>query len=83
MTSFSERFDAYFNAQRDYNSYLEAKGYRAEGDRTLWEPTYEIDIAPDANYGPGAMAVGEMDDYYANNDEPWLAYEEMEEPEEF
>jgi hypothetical protein len=33
MSIFAERFDAFYNAGRDYGSYLEAKGKRQEGNR--------------------------------------------------
>jgi hypothetical protein len=45
-------------------SYLELKGYREEGDRTIWEPT-----------DPSAL---ELDDVFQNNDEPSLGYEEFD-----
>ena len=53
--SFKDSFDSYINASRDYNSYLEAKGYQQQGDYMTW--------------GPGE-----------DNDEPYLGYEEQEEP---
>lgn len=65
--SFKDSFDSYANAQRDYACYFESKGYRAEGDYTVWEPQHEVE--------------GEIEEFYQNNDEPSLGYEEMEEPE--
>lgn len=45
-------------------SYQEHSGYRQEGDYTFWEPTDPIDLEPATrNYGPGAMKVGEIDNY--------------------
>lgn len=44
--------------------YQEDSGYRQEGDYTFWEPTDPIDLEPATrNYGPGAMRVGEIDNY--------------------
>lgn len=53
---FASRLDAY--------SEFEAKGYYQDGDYTFWEPTDPTDLEPDTcSYGPGAMKVGEIDDY--------------------
>ena len=65
--SFKDSFDSYVNAQRDYASYLESKGYRAEGDYQVWEPQHEVD--------------GDLEEFYQDNDEPTLGFEEQEEPE--
>jgi len=79
--NFAQRFDSYYAAIQSQNAYLEAKGYRAEGDRTLWQPQYEVNLEPETiGYGPGAAAAGELlDDVYLDNDEPSLVYEEVEE----
>ena len=45
------------------NQSLDAKGYYQDGDYTFWEPTDETDLEPDICYGPGAMTVGELDNY--------------------
>lgn len=85
MTSWAERFDAYFNARRDHDCYLEAKGYYNDNGVTRWEPTDPVDVEQQLQFGPGAMARGELDysEFYADNDEPTLIYEELDEPEEF
>ncbi|MBV9388073.1 MAG: hypothetical protein JOZ78_16755 [Chroococcidiopsidaceae cyanobacterium CP_BM_ER_R8_30] len=41
-----------------------AKGYYQDGDYTFWEPTDPTDLEPETcNHGPGAMKLGEIDDY--------------------
>jgi len=78
--TFAERFDSFYPAIQSQNSYLEAKGYRAEGDRALWQPIDFTDLEPETtNYGPGAAAAGELlDDVYLDNDEPNLEYEDFD-----
>lgn len=79
ISDFAARFDSYYSAQCDRRSYMEAKGYREEGDYTVWEPQYEVDLEPlTPAYGPGAMAVGELDEYQ-DNDEPYLGFDEFDE----
>ena len=46
MTSFAEHLDAFYNARRDYGCSLEAKGYRTEGEQTVWEPQDPVDVEP-------------------------------------
>ena len=82
ISDFAAKFDSFYNARDDYRNYMEAKGYRSEGDYTVWEPNYEVDLdfggeAP--AYAPGAMAVGELDceDFYQSNDEPDLEFDEF------
>ncbi len=41
--SFKDSFDSYLSAKRDYACYLESKGYREEGDYTVWEPGEDND----------------------------------------
>ena len=73
-------FDSYYSALSDMRLYHEAKGYMSEGDRTYWQPQHEIDLEPETPvYGPGAMAVGELDELYQNNDEPYLGFDEFDE----
>lgn len=84
--TFAQRFDAFYSARCDQNAYLAAKGYRAEGDRTLWEPTDYTDLEPETTvgYGPGAAVAGMLlDDVYLDNDEPDLGVEEFLESDEF
>lgn len=92
MSTFAERFDAFYRVRCDYSIYLEAKGYYQDNGVTRWEPTYPEDVEPEKPFGPGAMTVGELDDYdccsdceelYQDNDEPGLFYEELDELEEF
>lgn len=84
ISDFAARFDSYYFASYDLRLYHECKGYRQEGDRTVWEPMYEVDLdfggeAP--AYAPGAMAVGELDceEFYQSNDEPDLEFDGFDE----
>lgn len=82
ISDFGAKFDSYFAAIQSQNAYLSSKGYLSEGDRTLWQPQYELDLEAETTvgYGPGAMAAGVLlDDVYQHNDEPSLVYEEVEE----
>lgn len=81
ISDFAARFDSFYSASYDLRLYHEAKGYRQEGERTVWEPMYEVDLdfggeAP--AYAPGAMVVGELDEYQ-DNDEPNLGFDEFDE----
>lgn len=78
ISDFASRFGSFYSARCDQRAYLEAKGYRAEGDRSVWEPQDYTDLEPETvNCGPGAMSVGELDDVWENNDEPELMFEEF------
>ena len=79
ISDFAANFDSYRSAYEDMRLYLEAKGYRSEGYSTYWEPQHEVDLEPEQAYGPGAMAVGELDELYQNNDEPYLGFDEFDE----
>ena len=42
----------------------------SEGDRYYWQPQDWTELEPEQVYAPGAMAVGELDDYdYSDCDE--------------
>ncbi len=43
MTTFQERFDTYYNARADYNSYRESLGYYQDNGITRWEPLATVD----------------------------------------
>ena len=80
ISDFGQRFDSFYSARYDLRCYNECKGYREEGDYTVWEPQYETDLEPETvNWGPGAMAVGELDELYSDNDEPYLGFDEFDE----
>lgn len=63
MTRFAKRFDACYNARRDYNSYRESWGYYKDNGMTRWEPLSTVDVEPEKRFGPGAATRGEIDDY--------------------
>lgn len=63
LTDFAARFDSYYSTRFDLRLYHECSGYRYEGDYRVWEPTDPVDVEPEQQYGPGAMAVGEIDNY--------------------
>lgn len=79
ISDFAARFDSFYSARANYRDYMQAKGYREEGDRMVWEPQHEVDLdfggeAP--AYAPGAMTVGELEEYQ-DNDEPYLGFDEF------
>lgn len=54
----------YTAAQTDLRLYNDCKGYRYEGYSAYWEPQDPCELQPiEPSYGPGAMTVGELDDY--------------------
>lgn len=55
MSTFAERLNAFFNTQRDYSSYLEAKGYYADKGATRWDPTYPEDTEPQKRLGQAVL----------------------------
>ena len=63
MITFAERLDSFFNAQCNYSSYLETKGYYSDNGVNRWEPTNLVDVEPEKRFGPGACTVGELDNY--------------------
>ena len=64
ISDFAARFDSFYSARYDLRNYMECKGYREESDRYYWQPQDETDLEPvTPAYGPGAMTVGELDDY--------------------
>lgn len=68
ITDFAQRFDSYFAASCDLRDYMQAKGYWEDGDRMYWEPQDETDLEPATPvYAPGAMTVGELDDWDASD----------------
>ncbi len=68
--TFVQRFDSFFNARCDQHSYLEAKGYHDDNGVQRWEPQDPVDLEPVIPaYGPGAMAVGELDNFYFDDDD--------------
>jgi len=63
-SDFASRSNLIYGTIANQLSDLEAKGYYQDGDRTFWEPTDPTDLEPETcNYGPGAMKLGEIDDY--------------------
>lgn len=69
LNDFASRFDAHYDL-RLYHQ-CSGYGYRYEGDYRVWEPQDESDLeSVTPAYPPGAMAVGEVDNfYYDANDE--------------
>ena len=63
MTTFEECFDADYNARRNYNGYGESLGYYQDNGITRWEPLTTVDVEQELRFAPGAMAVGEFDNY--------------------
>ncbi len=63
MTTFQERFDAYYNARADYNSYRESLGYYQDNGVTRWEPLATVDEEQELRFGPGAATRGEINNY--------------------
>lgn len=64
MTQSNDDFASYLAARRDYNCYLEAKGYYYDGDRLVWHPNDWTDEEPlETTHPPGACRRGELDDY--------------------
>ncbi len=63
MSTFAERFDLFFNAHCDYNSYREARGYYCDNGVTRWEPRSEVEVEPEKRFGAGTTTKGETDDY--------------------
>ena len=64
MTRFRERFEADYNAQRDYNIYQESLGYYRDNDRILWELLSTVDVEIEKRFEPGACAVVELESYW-------------------
>ncbi len=62
MTTFQERFDAYYNARADYNSYRESLGYYQDNGITHWEPLATVDEEQELRLGAGAATRGFIDD---------------------
>jgi len=63
MSKFAQSFNSYHSVRRDYASCQQTLGYYFDNGVTRWEPINLVDMKPEKRFGPGAMTVGELDNY--------------------
>lgn len=74
LYDFASRCDFFYSKRYDQHSYFEFNGCQQQRERVLWQPQDPSDLEPETpNCRPGAMPVGELDEFYTDHDDPDLS----------